>query len=391
VTNPARWKEVGCTALLVLVAGCTGGEDVAPTDLPLFTATAPTLEIGVVQGDPAYSFAGISGALRLNDGGVAVADGGNTRISLFDANGGALRSWGSRGEGPGEFRTLSRIYPLGPDSLMAADLATSRISVYALDGTLARQLDGIELSADSTFRLDSWLYGRFWVDGALDAQSRAAARRALDRLPPPREPPGYRTARAARTGELWVQEGAGSTSDGTAWTRIAADGRPTAAIELPARFTPLDISGDDVLGVWLDDSDVNFVRAYRLADTGTRRPVPAWLLAADSVATGTPAPTDAELRDLMRESIRGMAMAQEMHYSTSFTYTTAMDSLDFERSADLGISFTHANRRGWAAVFTHPSVDRLCALAYGFGTPPGWSPGGVLCGPASVPPVTMPE
>jgi hypothetical protein len=88
----------------------------------------------------------------------------------------------------------------------------------------------------------------------------------------------------------------------------------------------------------------------------------------------------------MRASIRGMAVAQEMHYSTSRTYTTAMDSLDFARPADLGISFTHAHTRGWAAVFTHPSVDRLCALAYGFGTPPGWAPGSVVCGPATTPP-----
>jgi hypothetical protein len=378
-------------AALLAISACGPGEGDLPNDVPVLTASAPTLEIGVREGDPAYSFADIAGAVRLEDGRIAVADAGNTRIAIFAADGTALRSWGSRGEGPGEFRTLSRIYPLGGDSLMAADLTTSRISVFHPDGGLVRQLDGIAISADSTFQLDSWLYGRFWVDGALDARARADAQETLDRLPPPRDPPGYKSARAARTGEIWIREGTAPSGAIESWTRIGSDGRPTSLVELPARFTPLDISGDEVLGVWLDDSDVPFVRAYRVADTGRRVPLPTWLTAADSVATAAPAPTDAELRDLMRESIRGMARAQEIHYSTAFTYTTAMDSLDFERPADLGISFAHADERGWAAVFTHPSVDRLCALAYGFGTPPGWSNGGILCGPAATPPVTTPE
>jgi hypothetical protein len=378
-------------AALVAATACAGGEgDVTPTELALFTASAPTLEIGVVEGDPAYTFAAVASALRLDDGSVAVADGGNTRISRFGPDGRIVSSWGSRGEGPGEFRTLSRLYPLGADSLMAADLATSRLSVFDRAGTLARELPGMDLSGDSTFQLDSWLYGRFWVDGALDATARSNVQRALDRLPPPREPPGYRTVRAARTGELWIREGVVATGI-TTWTRITADGRPTSVVELPVRFSPLDISGDEVLGVWLDDADVNFVRAYRVTDAGAVRPVPAWLVAADSVSSATPPPTDDELRELMRGSIRGMAVAQEMHYSRSFTYTTAMDSLEFERPTGLEISFTHANTRGWAAVFTHPSVDRLCALAYGFGTPPGWTPGQIVCGPASTPLAASPE
>ncbi|MGE0158399.1 MAG: hypothetical protein AB7T31_03250 [Gemmatimonadales bacterium] len=383
-------KFIYAATALALCACAAAESDSFPTELPLLTASAPTLEIGVVEGDPAYSFANISAAFRLDDGGVAVADAGNTRISLFDADGAAVRSWGSRGEGPGEFRTLSRIYPHGPDSLMAADLTTSRVSVFGLDGELGRELDGIQLSADTTFRLDSWLYGRFWVDGALTAASRSDVRGTLDRLPPPRDPPGYRTVRVARSGDLWIREGEGATPDVITWLRVATDGRPSAVVELPARFSPLDLSGDDVLGVWLDESDVNFVRVYRVAESGTTRPVPAWLVTTDSVRVSPPGPTDAELRDLMRQSIRGMAMAQEIHYSSHLTYTTAIDSLEFERPTDLGISFTHANARGWAAVFTHASVDRLCALAYGFGTPPGWSPGGMLCGPESAPAVARP-
>jgi hypothetical protein len=371
--------------LLLMVPSACGpaASDDAGSDLPLLTVSEPTVQIGVVEGDEAYTFGAISGLIRLPDGGIAVADGGTSRISLYDATGGFVRSWGSRGEGPGEFRTLSRLYATAGDSLIAADASTSRLSVFALDGTLARQLDAMALSRDSTFQLDSWLYGRFWVDGALSATERGAAERTLDRLPPPRDPPGYRMVRAASDGSLWIQEPRATVDSSTSWIRANSEGAPTGMVELPARFRPFAIDGEDVLGVWLDESDVNFVRAYRLVDAGATQTPPLWLTTVDSASLTTPPPTDAELAEVMRQTIRSLAMAQEMNYSRNYSYTTAIDSLEFERPAELQIDFTHANTRGWAAVFTHPSVDRLCGLGYGFGSPPGWAPGAINCGRAS--------
>jgi hypothetical protein len=191
--------------------------------------------------------------------------------------------------------------------------------------------------------------------------------------------------RAARSGELWIEEPVAASDSTSTWMRTDATGQPAALVVLPARFTPLDITGDDVLGVWLDGNDVHFVHAYRLTDTGVTGQPPPWVVAVDSASIATPAPTDEELRTVMLESIRGMAMAQEMNYARRYTYTTEIDSLEFEKPAELEIAFSHANARGWAAVFTHASIDRLCALAYGFGTPPGWAPGGISCGPASTP------
>ena len=76
--------------------------------------------------------------------------------------------------------------------------------------------------------------------------------------------------------------------------------------------------------------------------------------------------------------------AQEIHYSTEMSYTTEIAALDaFERPEGIGIDFVIGDARGWAAVFTHPSLDRLCALAYGFNIPPGWMPGSVVCGPVA--------
>jgi hypothetical protein len=357
-----------------------------PDALPLLTLSEPTLEIGVLDGDEAYTFAAIASVLRLEDGSIAVSDGGTTRIALYDERGAFLRDFASRGEGPGEFRSLSRIYRHGSDSLMAVDNNTARVSVFDLGGEYARGLDGVDLSGDTTFRLDSWLHGRFWVDGALDSATRSRARAVLDRLPPPRSEPGYRAVRVDRAGGLWIREPDASAT-ATTWTRLGAEGTPNAVVEMPARFVPLDITGDELLGRWLGPTDVHFVRAYGLVETGETRPVPDWLQGADSVAVAaTPAPDDEELMALMRGAIRSMASAQEIHYSSAYTYTTAIDSLRFEPPEGLGVAFTHAHPRGWAAVFTHPSVDRLCGLAYGADAPPGWVPGAIMCGPRSAAP-----
>jgi hypothetical protein len=254
--------------------------------LPVLALSEPTLEIGVVEGDERYVFGSIESVLRLSDGSVAVSDPVNTRIAIYDANGGFLRSWGVRGGGPGEFRSLSRIYPMESDSLMAADNFAARLSVFGTDGGYARQFDGLEVSRDSTFRLDSWLYGRFWVDGALDASSRARVRAALDRLPPPRDAPGYRTARVMPGGAIWIREPGSPAADAT-WIELGPGGDPVAIVVTPAGFTPLHVDGDEVLGRWLGPTDVEFVRAYPIVTTEEVRPTPPWMQAGAAPSGGS--------------------------------------------------------------------------------------------------------
>ena len=171
--------------------------------------------------------------------------------------------------------------------------------------------------------------------------------------------------------------------------RFRSTATPTPASEQPetpaAGFHPLDILGEEMLGLWVGENDVNFVRGYRLNDTGETRPVPGWLQGSESTVAGSPAPDQEELLELMNQAIRMMASAQEIYYSRAYTYTTLVDSLSFEQPEGIEIDFTQANARGWAAVFTHSAIDRVCGLAYGFGIPPGWPPGRITCGPPSAP------
>lgn len=373
-------------SILIAFAVSACGPDrggMEPTDLRLLELSEePLLQIGVVEGDERYTFARIAGVLRRPDGGIAVSDAGSIQISLYDAEGAFVRRWGSRGEGPGELQALSRIYAHGGDSILAADPWAGRISVFGADGEFGRQIRAEELSGDSVFALDVWLHRRFWVDGALGATERDLVRATLNALPAPRAAPGYRLVRVTRDGGLWIREPEVSADGVRTWTIVDASGRPTALVRVPDRFDPQHIERNEVLGRWRGVSDVDFVRSYGLRDTGGSGPIPRWLVATPDAPADSPPPDEQELRALFRDAIRGMASAQEIHYSRSGTYTTMVDSLAWERPEGIEVDFAAADARGWAAVFSHPAVDRVCGLGYGNASPPGWAPGAVHCAPA---------
>ena len=371
--------------VMLAAAACSpsepGADGAPPLELPLFGLSEPSLEIGLLDGDERYLFGSIEGMLRLGDGRVAVSDGAASRVSLYDSTGSFDRSFGRKGEGPAEFGTVSRIYAHGADSLRVLDRATGRVSSFAASGEYGSQVDGFELSGDSLFSLDAWLYGRFWVDGALVSEDRDRVKAALDGLPQPRLSPGYRMVRVARDGSLFIRE-PGVTADGSkAWTIVDATGEPEAVVQMPERFEPMDIYAGELLGRWTEESGVHFVRSYRLEDTRETRAVPAWLNEAESFITMEVPPDPEALMTLMRESIKQMASRQEIHYASNMTYTTRLDALEFEQPEGLEVDFVIANARGWAAVFTHPGMDRVCGLGYGFVVPPGWVPGMIVCAP----------
>lgn len=387
----------GCrTALMVggfvlLLAGCPADDGSRQSsELPLVDLGEPVLEIGVLEGDDELVFGALESVVRLPDGSIAVSDGGATRISIFTSDGDFVRSWGREGDGPGEFRSLSRIYPLGTDSLMAAERFSGRLTVFDLEGEMGRLVPGSDITGDSLFTLDSWLSGRFWIEGALTRDARREVHSILDDLSVPPDRPGYRYGLATDDDALWIRE---PEADGglRRWIRLAENG-PTVLIRTPRAFRPTHVRADEVLGVWSGESGVHFVRAYALTPTGETAPAPGWLATRPTAQTELPSEqglteeelTEEELMAEIRSSIKNMASAQEIHYSSNMTYTTRVDSLEaFEQPETIHVDFLRADARGWAGVFSHSSVDRICALAYGFGSPPGWMPGRVLCAPAA--------
>ncbi len=76
-------------------------------------------------------------------------------------------------------------------------------------------------------------------------------------MPRPQWSPLYDRAVGAETGSVWLREASSSQ-----WIVVDRDGR-LRTVSLPDRFIPYLILENRVLGVWRNDLDVEFVRAYR--------------------------------------------------------------------------------------------------------------------------------
>lgn len=375
----------GCSLAALCVVGCTGADsgdtDPVVPELPVLSLSAePTLEIGMVDGDEDYLFQRIVSTVHLPSGGIAISDAGAAEVSVYASDGTFLRRWGGRGEGPGEFRALSRIYSGGEGAILALDAWTGRVSVFDTLGNFSHQVSAEDLSADTIFPLDVWLYGLYWVDGALDASTRETVRGALDALSPP--PAGeHRLVRVGRDRRLWILEPGVAPQGRRTWTVVSPQGAPEAVALLPVRFDPMEISAASVTGRWLGQDDVNFVRSYALTSADTSASAPDWYHRAASEQASDE--LDAEFMTRVREAIMRLASAQEIHYAGHATYAPIVDSLSWERPEGVAVDIVTADARGWAAVFTHPGLGRLCGLGYGAAVPPGWPAGGIVCGPSA--------
>jgi hypothetical protein len=106
-------------------------------------AGEPALRIGVVDGDSAYQLHRVLGALRLSDGRIVITNDGSREVRYFDAAGRHLFSIGRSGQGPGEFMSMLALIPTGADTVLVADNALGRISVFDSDGELVGTRPGV--------------------------------------------------------------------------------------------------------------------------------------------------------------------------------------------------------------------------------------------------------
>lgn len=81
-------------------------ESESPPGADLLLADSPVVRIGMLDGPVEYLFGNITGAVRLEDGSVVVADEQGREVRMFDARGGHVWTSGREGEGPGEYQGL---------------------------------------------------------------------------------------------------------------------------------------------------------------------------------------------------------------------------------------------------------------------------------------------
>jgi len=141
------------------------------------------LRIGVLQGESPELFGDVGSLTADRNGAIYIADFQSAEIRVFDADGGFLRRFGRRGEGPGEFRLLLRGMTLlwqHPDRLWIAD--APHLSAFdSLGNLVGRVPHRIALSTHWSGQLDS--AGFFYEEGVAQASGDSGmARRFIARF-----------------------------------------------------------------------------------------------------------------------------------------------------------------------------------------------------------------
>ncbi len=137
-------------------------------------ADAPSLDIGVFEGDPEYQLFRVRGAVRLSDGRIVVANSGTHELRYFGADGTYEQATGSEGGGPGEFKRISVLRRSAGDSVITYDSSNRRVSLFDPAGEFARSFT-VEASqgfaffrerlSDGTFVMSSMEFGSGGRDG----------------------------------------------------------------------------------------------------------------------------------------------------------------------------------------------------------------------------------
>lgn len=109
------------------------------TNTPPASGAAPTLvgveelRVGDAEGGTAASFGLIRSIAVLGDGRFAVADAQAEEVRVFDAEGRHLRTFGGKGQGPGELRRMQGVSVDHEGLLRVAEQANARLSVFHPD------------------------------------------------------------------------------------------------------------------------------------------------------------------------------------------------------------------------------------------------------------------
>ena len=382
--------------LSVLVMGCRGGEagegvlDQAQssTEGPGEVWTLPEiplLEIGVREGDEPYQLHQARGSVLLDDGRIVVANAGSQELRFFDSEGRYLKAVGGDGEGPGEFRFPGRVRRIGEDSLLVWDQRLQRVSFFDAEGGYLGS-DRVTPTPEIMFPGDEWLLGSFWIDSPVRPSAREPIRRAAQGISIPDSLDGLLYLKVTPQGRIWTSEVRPPADTAITWLVYDLDGLPIARVTTPSRFEPHDIGADFVLGRFMDEVDINYIRLYELKKPAGSPRAPGLDTSPPSVdprPRWTRTPKEEEALAPVKNLLKNLASLQEIHYSDNYSYTRDTEILFSDPRArvpeGLSVTILFASQEGWMGTVTDTDSGKYCALAYGAYIPMGWTPGTVIC------------
>ena len=274
----------------------------------------PTVRIGSADGEDPYLFHRVWDMTTLGDGRIAVADAGSEELRVFDSTGVHLATWGGRGEGPGEFRSLWAVARWAGDSVAAWEFHGDRgVSIFDSGGSLGRILRYATVSTrtditvlrtaviltDHEVRSDRGrglqvrhrLYQFRDAEGKVTASlgpypasemferqragttvwmevpfTRCGWRSGDDEIPLPETLPAFDRVIADALDHLWIREYRipGRDTRHPLWTVFDPEGRVLGRVETPRGLRIFEIGEEHVLGLAIRDLGVQQVQVWPL-------------------------------------------------------------------------------------------------------------------------------
>ena len=167
--DTAGTSATGLGAVVEDSAGITIVENARPAPdsrLPWELGAQPSLSIGSVEGGGADELHRVADATRLGDGRIVIANSGSAEVRVFNSDGSHERTWGSRGDGPGEFNAdgPATVATWPGDSIAASDaVRRPRLSIFEMNGKHVRD---VALNANPGRILDILPDGRILLQGS---------------------------------------------------------------------------------------------------------------------------------------------------------------------------------------------------------------------------------
>lgn len=121
----------------------------------------PKLEIGIEDADHGrsadtnYVFGRINDIVVDKDGNIFAADLGEYCVKKFDTTGRFIIRFGRKGQGPGEFLSLSDLAISESNQLYVCDTQNKRISIFATDGKFVQSFQITSMAMPARIAVDS--------------------------------------------------------------------------------------------------------------------------------------------------------------------------------------------------------------------------------------------
>lgn len=163
-----------------------------------------------------------------------------------------------------------RVLALAHDGrVYASSAAAFSYNIYAADGELEKivRLASARTSVDDPLK-DRWraYQSQYWGRTLEPGVPPGRPQQAFERTPYPDSMPAFYEMRVDALGNVWGELPA--TEGWPGWSRhhlvFDLDGRCLGFVEMPRGLRVTEIGADYVMGVWKNESDVDFVRSYRL-------------------------------------------------------------------------------------------------------------------------------